>query len=83
MITVYYRETPFCPYCDKAKTWLTENNFEFSIVDVSDPTALQFIKDRGHKTVPQIYNGEKLLVEGGYTGMVTLGAVALRERLEK
>lgn len=82
MITVYSK--PSCPYCTSAKTWLTQNGFQFETIDVTaDPKALQFIRDRGHMTVPQMYEGERLLVEGGYNGMVKLGAVALRENLSK
>jgi len=67
-----------------AKNWLTNNDFEFEMVDVSaDHVALAFIKERGHTKVPQIYEGDTLLVDGGYTGMINLGAVNLRERMSK
>jgi glutaredoxin 3 len=80
MITVYSK--PNCPYCVNAKSWLSANGFQFETIDVTaDPKALAFIKERGHMTVPQIYLGETLLVEGGFTGMVKLGATALREKL--
>ncbi len=82
MITVYSK--PNCPFCVNAKNWLTANGFQHNTIDVTaDPKALEFIKSRGHQTVPQIYEGENLLVEGGYTGMTKLGAVALRERIGK
>jgi len=83
MITVYSKPAT-CYYCIQTAKWLTAHGFEFHEVDVTaDPKALEFIKSRGHQTVPQIYLGETLLVEGGYTGMIKLGATALHERLAK
>lgn len=82
MITITCYTKPNCPYCVNAKAWLITNKFDFQTIDVTaDPSALEFIKSRGHQTVPQIYLGETLLVEGGYTGMTKLGAVALREKI--
>jgi glutaredoxin len=68
MITLYSK--PNCPYCDRAKIWLEKNGIPYNTIDVSEDTAsLDFIKSQGHKTVPQIYFENKLLVEGGYTGL--------------
>ncbi len=80
MITMYSK--PNCPYCDAAKMWFIENEFQFSIVDVStNPEALAFLKEQGHRTVPQLYQGTTLLVEGGFNGLTKLGATKLREIL--
>ena len=47
---------PNCPYCDLMKSMLDETNFEYTIIDVTkDKGALTYIKDNGHKTVPQVY----------------------------
>jgi glutaredoxin len=43
--------------------------------------ALQFIKSRGHKTVPQIYYNDEVLVEGGYDGLKKANPDMLKERL--
>jgi glutaredoxin-like protein NrdH len=81
MITMYSK--PNCPYCDAAKVWLDQNGFEYSVVDVTQtPEALAFIKGEGHRTVPQFYVGDTLIVEGGYTGLRDLGSDGLKQRLE-
>ena len=54
---------PDCKYCDKAKATLTKNKVEFEYKDISiDEESRIFIKEKGHKTVPQIY------VNGSYHG---------------
>jgi len=54
---------PDCKYCDKAKATLTKNKVEFEYKDISiDEDARLFIKEKEHKTVPQIY------VNGSYHG---------------
>ena len=47
----------------------------------STPGAREFLKMQGHNTVPQIYQNGRLLVEGGYDGLVALGKQQLDERL--
>jgi glutaredoxin 3 len=81
MITLYSK--PSCPYCVQAKNFLDQHGLAYTAVDVTqDAAALRFIKEeRGHTTVPQLYVGATLLVEGGYTGLRDLGIDALRERL--
>jgi glutaredoxin len=38
------------------KSMLDETNYEYTIIDVTkDKGALTYIKDNGHKTVPQVY----------------------------
>jgi glutaredoxin len=45
------------------------------MVDVTqNPDALAFIKENGHKTVPQLYVGKKILVEGGNAALQQLSA---------
>jgi glutaredoxin 3 len=71
MLTVYSKSN--CPFCDKAKYLLTQKGVEFKEVRVDlDQQARQFIVDAGHRTVPQIYQGNKLFVEGGYQGLAKL-----------
>ncbi len=80
MITLYGK--PNCPYCVQAKNYLVQHGIAFENVDVTaDPNALAFIKERGHKTVPQLYLGDRMIVEGGYHGLRNLGIDKLRERL--
>jgi len=79
MFRIYTK--PNCPYCDAAKNWLSANDFEFETIDVvENPDALSFLKAEGHKTVPQIYNSNNiLLVAGGYEGLKNLGAKAIAD----
>jgi glutaredoxin-like protein NrdH len=82
--TILLYSKPLCSFCEQSKQWLTRNGFAYKVIDVTtDAEALAFIKSRGHQKVPQLYIGENLLVEGGFTGLIKLGAVGLRERLEK
>jgi glutaredoxin len=80
MITLYSK--PVCPYCERAKIWLEKNDIAYTTINVmEDSKAMEFIKSRGHKTVPQIYKGETLLVEGGYDGLKKSDPEMLKERL--
>jgi glutaredoxin 3 len=68
MITVYSKDN--CPFCVQAKNLLKLKGIDYTEVRVDqDPTAREFIVAEGHRTVPQIYQDGKLLVEGGYTGL--------------
>lgn len=68
MITVYSKNN--CPYCVQAKNLLTMKGIAFEEVNLdNDPAAKEFIVSEGHRTVPQIYQDGKLLVEGGYQGL--------------
>ena len=80
MITLYSK--PNCPYCDQAKAWLTKNEIEYNVLDISkDTEAREFLINSGHKTVPQIYVGNQLLVEGGFTGLSKRDPQQLKEEL--
>lgn len=82
MLTVYSKDN--CPFCDRAKNLLTLKNIPFTEVRVDqDPEARQFIVERGHRTVPQIYLNGKLFVENGYNGLSQMTDVAFRELKEQ
>jgi glutaredoxin len=81
MITLYTK--PACPYCEMAKTWFQTNNFEYSEIDVTqDAKSLAFVKGNGHKTVPQIYLNNNILVSGGFEGLKGITPEELRKRME-
>jgi glutaredoxin len=66
----------------QAKNYLTRHEIEFQTVDVTENAqALDFIKARGHKTVPQLYVGETVLVEGGNAALQQLKPEQVRERV--
>ena len=81
MITVYSKAQ--CPYCTQAKALLDDKNIPFTEVRIDEnPAARQFVVDRGHRTVPQIYWGDKLLVEGAFTGLKNLSDAELKQRMD-
>lgn len=80
MITVYSK--PNCPHCVQAKTYLAGSGIPFDEVDVSaDDEALAFLRERGHRSVPQLYVGEILLVEGGNAGLRELSPAEILARV--
>lgn len=82
MITLYSKN--YCPYCVKAKNYLKSKNIEFKEVNLEhDIDAKKFIQSKGHRTVPQIYKGEELLVEGGCDGLLALPIEELMARVAK
>lgn len=80
MLTVYSKNN--CPFCVQAKNLLTLKNIPFTEVKIDeDSTAKEFVLNEGHRTVPQIYLGEKLFVQGGYQGLSKLTEDQLKEKL--
>jgi glutaredoxin 3 len=68
MITVYSKNN--CPYCVQAKNLLQLKGIEYEEVKIDESTeAREFVLGQGHRTVPQIYQDGKLLVEGGFQGL--------------
>lgn len=68
MITVYSKNN--CPYCVQAKNLLQLKGIKYQEVKIDEtPDAREFVLAEGHRTVPQIYQDGKLLVEGGFQGL--------------
>jgi glutaredoxin len=71
MLTVYSKKV--CPFCVNAKNFLKAKNISFEEVDIEqNEDAQEFIKNQGHRTVPQIYYRGELFVEGGFQGLSRL-----------
>lgn len=67
IFTVYSR--PDCGFCDKAKKLIKSNEDQYKEINVYEvPGALQYIKDKGFKTVPQIFLDNNRI--GGYTELL-------------
>lgn len=82
MITLYTK--PMCPYCDGAKHLLKKYGVAFMEVNITtDPQAYAMLKEQGHKSVPQVYLGDKLLVEGGFTGLSKMQPVDLQRMIDE
>ena len=68
MITVYSKNN--CAFCTQAKNLLKSKGVEYVEVKIDeDAEAKDFVLEQGHRTVPQIYQDGKLLVEGGFQGL--------------
>jgi glutaredoxin 3 len=79
MITVYTKD--FCPYCDGAKAYLKKIGEPYEEVNITNnPELREWMRSQGHKTVPQLYYNDKLLVEGGYTGLTQLLPADIQEK---
>ena len=62
---------PNCPFCESAKQYLNNLEIEYDTIDITkNPMAHSFIVREGHRTVPQFYQDDNLLFEGGYTELV-------------
>lgn len=72
-----------CPYCEYAKVALTQHGYTYEEVRIDeDVDARNFVIGKGHKSVPQLYVGNTLLVEGGFQGLNKMSTkqIALRIR---
>jgi glutaredoxin len=68
VITVYSKNN--CPFCTQAKNLLTRKGVQFEEINIDlDTDAKRFIISEGHRTVPQIYQDGRVLVEGGFQGL--------------
>lgn len=80
MLTLYSKNN--CAYCLQAKALLKNNDIPFEEVNIeTNTTARDFILSEGHRTMPQVYRDGKLFVEGGFTGLQTLGVDDIKTKL--
>ena len=67
MYTIYGR--PNCGWCIRAKGLLSSNNVEYKYIDIyEDSKSMAWIKEKGYKTVPQIFEDDEHI--GGYNELV-------------
>jgi len=51
---------PACPFCDIMKGMLDKTGYTYITINIKENAkALEFVKERGHKTVPQLYVDDK------------------------
>ncbi len=80
MLTVYSKTV--CPFCVNAKNYLKAKNIDFEEINIeNDAEARQFILDKGHRAVPQIYYNGELFVEGGFQGLSKMSEDDIRSRM--
>jgi len=80
MITIYSKNG--CPFCVRAVDLLEGYDIEFCEVKIDeDNLAKDFVVGEGHRTVPQLYVKDTLLVEGGYDGLSKVPEELIRARV--
>jgi len=80
MLKVYSKNN--CPFCEQAKGLLTKKGIPFDVVKIDeDNDAREWLLEQNHRTVPQLYLGETLFVEGGYQGLAKLSDDEIQQRL--
>ena len=81
MLTVYSKNN--CSFCVQTKELLTRRGVEFTEIKIDeDASAKEFIIKEGHRSVPQIYNGDKLFVSGGFMGLLNLNPAEMQALLD-
>lgn len=61
--TVFSRDD--CPWCDRVKALLEMKKVKYEVINLSnDKNSLDWFRDQGFRTVPQVYKGSKWI--GGY-----------------
>lgn len=79
-LTVYSKTV--CPFCVNAKNFLKAKNIDFEEINIEHSNdARQFMLDKGHRSVPQIYYNGELFVEGGFQGLSKMSEADIRERM--
>ena len=59
-----------CPYCDLAKRHLDENKIPYEYIKVDeDMDAYTEFREFGFRSVPQIMQEGKIVIEGGWEGL--------------
>ena len=80
-VTIY--TTDYCPFCDKAKSFLDGYGIQYSEIDVThDQEERQKLIEMtgGKKTVPQIFIGDKNI--GGFSELSHLSKFDLENMLK-
>lgn len=81
MLTVYTKNV--CPYCVKAKNYLNMKGIAYETINIEeDRDGRNFLVEQGLRSVPQIFVGKKLLVQGGANELVRLSTEQINERVE-
>ncbi len=73
---------PNCPFCESAKKYLNKLEIEFDAIDITkNPMAHSFLVKEGHRTVPQFYQDDNLLFEGGFKELVKYSKEEINEMI--
>jgi len=81
MIKIFSK--PNCPFCEQAKQYLDNLQIEYDAIDITkNPMAHSFLVSEGHRTVPQFYQDDNLLFEGGYQELVKFSGDQINQLIE-
>ena len=81
MLTIY--TSPRCHHCTNVKEYLQELDISYKEVDISaDQASKDWILEQGHRTVPQIYQGNTLVVEDGATSLLRLTKAQIEDIID-
>ena len=79
-LTIYSKTQ--CPNCVNAKNFLKAKKIDFEEKNIeTDEQARDFLLAQGHRSVPQIYFGDRLFVEGGWTGLSKMSAEEIEDSM--
>jgi glutaredoxin 3 len=68
MVIVYSKSS--CTHCVQAKKLLESYSIVYTDINIEDDMiAKEFLISEGHRSVPQLYVGDNLLVDGGFDGL--------------
>lgn len=82
MVTIYSKTG--CTFCAKAKTLLEFFEIEYEEIRIDENAkARTFVVNEGHRSVPQLYVGDRLLVDGGFEGLNELNKEEILTRIDK
>lgn len=80
-LTVYTK--PGCQYCAAAKQYLNEHGIEYVEIDITiQEDKIEWLREKGHKTLPVIYACDEPLVNGGWNTLKTMRKHEIMERLD-
>ena len=72
-----------CIWCRKLEETLTDWGFEYELFNISlDEESKQFMKEEGHKTVPQLYYKGKDVMQGKSENLTSGGLQDNIDRVE-
>lgn len=60
MYTIYSKTN--CPFCVQAKRLMSQKGIEFKEILLSKPEDIESFKERGFRSVPQIFDSEDNLI---------------------
>lgn len=81
MLTIYSKNG--CPACVSAATLLDSYDIPYKTIKIDEnPAAKEFILSQCHRSVPQIYCGDYLFVEGGFPTLMKLSEDDIKARME-